>query len=198
MVEPLAVGMHAATKAQVKPGDVAVVLGAGPIGMVTALAALAAGCSSVYISDIQPQKLELASKLGPITPIDVSNENLANVVHGATGGWGADVVFEAVGFPDAMSQAIESVRPGGCVVLIGMPGTPVPFDVVAAQVKEVRIETVFRYAHVFPRALALMSSGKIDVRALITDRYAFSDSIAAFDYACRMKPTSVKVQIDLA
>jgi D-xylulose reductase len=198
MVEPLAVGMHAANKARLKPGDVGVVLGAGPIGMVTALAALAGGCSRVFITDVQAPKLELAASLGPITPVNVREQNLAEVVHRETGGWGADVVFDAVGLPQSSAQALEVLCPGGCIVLIGMPGAPVPFDVVAAQVKEARIETIFRYAHMFPRALALMGSRKIDVRPLITDRYSFADSIAAFDYACRMKPTSVKVQIELA
>jgi D-xylulose reductase len=196
MVEPLAVGMHAANKARLRPGDVGVVLGAGPIGMVTALAALAGGCSQVLITDVQQPKLELAATLGPITPVNVATENLAAVVREATDGWGADVVFDAVGLPQSVSQALEVVCPGGCVVLIGMPGEPVPFDVVAAQVKEARIETIFRYAHVFPRALALMGSRKIDMRPLITDRYGFTDSVAAFDYACRMKPSSVKVQIE--
>jgi D-xylulose reductase len=79
-----------------------------------------------------------------------------------------------------------------------MPGAPVPLDIVAAQVKEARIENVFRYAHVFPRALALMSAGKIDVKPLITDEFAFDDSVAAFDFASKMPPTSVKVQIELA
>jgi D-xylulose reductase len=189
--------MHAANKARLRPGDVGVVLGAGPIGMVTALAALAGGCSRIFITDVQQPKLDLAATLGPITPVNVATENLAAVVREATDGWGADVVFDAVGLPQSVAQALDAVCPGGCVVLIGMPGAPVPFDVVAAQVKEVRIETIFRYAHVFPRALALMGSRKIDVRPLITDRYTFGDSVAAFDYACRMKPTSVKVQIEL-
>ena len=197
MVEPLAVGIHAANKARIKPGDVAVVLGAGPIGMVTAVAALAGGCSRVFITDVQAPKLELAGKLGAVTPINVREENLVEIVRRETAGWGADIVFDAVGLPASSNQAIEVLCPGGCVVLIGMPGAPVPFDVVAAQVKEARIETIFRYAHVFPRALALMGSRKIDVRPLITDRYAFVDSIAAFDYACDPRPTSVKVQIEL-
>lgn len=197
MVEPLAVGMHAANKARLLPGQVAVVLGAGPIGMVTALAAIAGGCSHVFITDVQGAKLELAAKLGPITPVNVRERNLVDVVRHATGGWGADVVFDAVGVPAAMGQALEVLCPGGCIVLIGMPGGPVPFDIVAAQVKEARIETIFRYAHVFPRALALMGSRRIDVRPLITDRYPFADSVAAFDYACHMKPGSVKVQIEL-
>jgi D-xylulose reductase len=197
MVEPLAVGMHAANKARIKPGDVAVVLGAGPIGVVTALSALAGGCSRVFITDVQPPKLALAAALGPITPVDVRTERLGEVVRKATDGWGADIVFDAAGYPGALNNALEALCPGGCLVLIGMPGAPVPFDVVAAQVKEARIETIFRYAHVFPRALALMGSRKIDVRPLITDRYGFTDSIAAFDYASNMRPTSVKVQIEL-
>jgi D-xylulose reductase len=197
MVEPLAVGMHAANKARLRPGDVGVVLGAGPIGMVTALAALAGGCSRIFITDVQPAKLELAASLGPITPVNVREQDLAGIVRAATGDWGADVVFECSGIATAAGQALEVLGPGGCLVLVGMPGAPVPFDVVAAQVKEARIETIFRYAHVYPRALALMGSRKIDVRPLITDRYAFADSIAAFDYACAMRPASVKVQIEL-
>ena len=197
MVEPLAVGLHAANKARLRPGDVAVVLGAGPIGLLTALAALAGGCARVIITDVQAPKLELAARLGPITPVDVRTQDLRAVVRAATDGWGADVVFDAVGLPASVTQALDVIGPGGCVVLIGMPGAPVPFDVVAAQVKEARIETIFRYAHVFPRALALMGSRQIDVRPLITDTYAFADAIAAFDYATAMRPTSVKVQIEL-
>jgi D-xylulose reductase len=198
MVEPLAVGLHAATKARLRPGDVAVVLGAGPIGTVTALAAIAGGCSQVIITDVQAPKLELVAKLGPIEPVNVREQNLHDVVDRLTGGWGADVVFDAVGQAQSCAQALDVVCPGGCIVLIGMPGAPVPLDIVAAQVKEVRLESIFRYAHMFPRALALMGSGRIDVRPLITDRYAFADSVAAFDYATRMRPTSVKVQIELA
>jgi D-xylulose reductase len=197
IVEPLAVGMHAANKAKIKPGDFGVVLGAGTIGMVTAMAALAGGCSRVVITDVQEPKLAIAAKFGAVTPVNVSKENLSEIVKRATDGWGADVVFDAVGMPQSFAQAIDVLCPGGCIVLIGMPGAPVPFDVVSAQVKEARFETIFRYAHVYPRALALMGSRKIDVRPLITDKYSFADSLKAFDYACHMKPTSVKVQIEL-
>ncbi len=197
MVEPLAVGIHAVNKARVRPGDVAVVTGAGPIGMVTALAAVAGGCSRVFVSDVQAPKLELAGRYAGITPVNVREQDLAKVVLEATGGWGAEVVFEASGSPRVLKEIFAPLCPGGCVVLVGMPVEPVAFDIVAAQAKEARIETVFRYAHVFPRALALMSAGKIDVKPLITDRYAFADSVAAFDYATNMAPTSVKVQIEL-
>ncbi|MCC5025720.1 MAG: alcohol dehydrogenase catalytic domain-containing protein [Candidatus Synoicihabitans palmerolidicus] len=101
LVEPLAVGMHAATKAHVKPGDVAVVLGAGTIGLVTALNALAAGCSHVFITDVSQPKLDLASSLGPITPVNIAHDDLGDAIAKATNNWGADIVFEASGNPRA-------------------------------------------------------------------------------------------------
>ena len=197
MVEPLAVGMHAANKAQIKPGDVAVVTGAGTIGMMTLLAALAGGCSRVIVSDVIQQKLDLAATLGPVTPVNVTQQDLSEVVHQATDGWGADIVFEASGSERAAAGVFDWVCPGGRVVFIGMPGAPIPYDVVAAQTVEARVEHIFRYAHVYPRALALMGGGAIDVKPLITDRFPFEQGVEAFAFARHMPSTSVKVQIEL-
>ena len=144
---------------------------------------------------MQP-KLDLAAKLGPIIPVNVTQESLVEVVNKLTDGWGADVIFEASGSAKAISSVFEPLCPGGRVVLIGMPGAPVPYDVVAAQIKEARVEHIFRYAHVYPRS-ALMGSGKIDLKPLLTDRFAFADSIKALDFARHMPPTSVKAQIEL-
>jgi D-xylulose reductase len=197
MVEPLAVGMHAANKAQIKPGDVAVVMGAGPIGMVAALAALAGGCSRVIITDMQQPKLNLAATLGPITPVNVTQEELVDVVARLTDGWGADIVFECSGNERAAAGVFAPLAPGGTVVYVGIPLAPIAYNVADAQVKEARVEHVFRYAHVFPRALALMSSGKIDVKPLITNKFEFRESIAAFQFAADMPPAAVKAQIEL-
>ncbi len=197
MVEPLAVGMHAATKARITPGDVAVVTGAGPIGMVTALSALAGGCSRVIISDVQQPKLDLAASLGAITPVNVAEQSLVEVVNELTDGWGADIVFECSGNPRVSAAVFEPLCPGGTVVYVGMPVETIDYDVVYAATKEARVEHVFRYAHVYPRALALMGSGQLDVKPLITDTFAFADSIEAFDFAVEMPPTSVKAQIEM-
>lgn len=197
MVEPLAVGMHAANKARVKPGDLAIVQGAGPIGMVTALAALAGGCSRVIMTDVQQPKLDLAATLGPITPVNVAKESLAEIVREMTGGWGADIVFECSGNERAAAGVFEPLAPGGTVVYVGIPLQRIAYDVAGAMVKEAHVEHVFRYAHVYPRAIALMASGKLDVKPLITDRFAFADSVAAFDFAVNMPATSVKAQIEL-
>jgi D-xylulose reductase len=78
-----------------------------------------------------------------------------------------------------------------------MPSQPLTYDVVSAEVIEVRVEHVFRYAHVYARALALMGSGKLDVKPLITNTFTVEDSIKAFDVAAHMPPASVKVQIVL-
>lgn len=196
LVEPLAVGLHAARKARIKPGDVALVTGAGTIGLVTAMAALAGGCSKVIITDIIQQKLDLASRFGMV-PVNVTSQNLNDIVSGITDGWGVDVVFEASGNEAAISRIFEPLCPGGRVVFIGMPVSPVPIDIVSAQAKEARIETIFRYAHVYPRALSLMESGKVNVKPLITERYKFEESIEAFEYAVNPKPTTVKVVIEL-
>jgi len=197
MVEPLAVGVHAANKAKIQPGDLAVVTGAGPIGMVTVLAALAAGCSRVIVSDVEDPKLEIAAKLGPVTPVNVRSQSLDDIVARETDGWGADVVFEASGAEQAAEGVFSLIRPNGCVVFVGLPLNKIAYDVSAASVKEARVEHVFRYAHVYPRAVAMLASGAIDVRPLITDRFAFADSIEAFDFAKAMPPTSVKVQIKM-
>ncbi len=195
MVEPLAVGMHAATKARIKPGDLAVVMGAGPIGMVTALAALAGGCSQVVMTDVQQPKLDLAATLGPIRPVNVTKENLKEVIDQMTDGWGADIVFECSGNEKAAASVFEPLCPGGTVVYVGIPLRPIAYEVSAAMVKEARIEHVFRYAHVYPRAIALMASGKINVKPLITDVFRFEESVKAFEFAAHMPPTSVKAQI---
>jgi D-xylulose reductase len=197
MVEPLAVGVHGATKAQVKPGDIGLVIGAGPIGLVTALAALAAGCARVYVSDVDEAKLALAASLGAITAVNVARDDPAKTVLDGTDGWGADVVFECSGSPRAAAGIFDPLCPGGRVVLIGGQSEPIAYDVGKAMVREARVEHVFRYAHVFPRCIAMLSSGAIDVKPLITRTFGFDDSVRAFEIAASAPKGEVKMQIEL-
>lgn len=198
MVEPLAVGVHAATKARIKPGDIAVVLGAGPIGLVTALSALAGGCARVYVADLAEKKLEIAAGLHPaITPVNVSKENLTQRIKADTDGWGCDLLFEATGSPKAAAGIFEPLAPGGCVVMIGGQAEPVAYDAGAAMVREARVENIFRYAHVFPRCVGMIASGAIDVKPLITRTFGFDESVEAFEIAATAPPSDVKMQIEL-
>ena len=195
MVEPLAVGVHAVNKARVALGSVAVVIGAGPIGLVTVLAALAGGCSRVIVSDVDDYKLNLARSLGPVTTVNVSEESLQDIVLAETSNRGAEAIFECSGNELAAAEVFGPISPGGVVVYVGMPATAIAYDVAAAQIKEVRVEHVFRYAGVFRQCLEMIATGRIDVTPLITRTFSFNDSIEAFDLASRAANGEVKMQI---
>ena len=197
MVEPLAVGVHAATKARVRPGDVALVQGAGPIGLVTALAALAAGCARVFLTDVDDTKLEIGAGLSrAIAPLNAGADTTAEILR-RTEGWGVDCVFECSGHPRAAGQVFDALCPGGVVVFVGIPVEPFDYDLGKAMVREARVEQIFRYAHVFPRCVGLLASGAIDVKPLITRSFAFRDSVRAFEIAATAPKGQVKMQIEL-
>jgi D-xylulose reductase len=197
MVEPLAVGVHAVTKAGAPPGHVAVVMGAGPIGLLNVMAALAAGAAHVVVSDIDDAKLALAATLGSVSTVNVRHASLHDAVAAVTDGYGADVVYECSGDARAAAGVFGALAPGGTVVYVGIPLEPVAYDVAAAQIKEARVEHVFRYAHVFPRCVAMLASGAIDVAPLITRSFPFADAVAAFELAATAPAGEVKMQIVL-
>jgi D-xylulose reductase len=198
MVEPFAVGMQAAHKARIAPGDTAVVLGAGPIGTMVAIAALAGGCARAIVADLAQPKLDIAARYQGVTPVNIREKSIVGEVKRLTDGWGADVVFECSGSPRAWETIIDLPRPGGAIVVVGLPVEPVAVDIAAASTKELRIENVFRYAHQYERAIALMGSGRVDLKPLISETFPFEDSIKAFDRAVEGRPSDVKLQIRMA
>ncbi len=195
MVEPFAIGMQAALRARIQPGDIGLVTGAGPIGMMTALAALAGGCAKVLVTDLAQPKLDIIGAYPGIETVNIRTTPAAQAIAEATDGWGADVVFECSGAAPAILGLPALARPGGTIVLVGMPVDPVPVDIVGLQAKELRIETVFRYANVYDRAISLIAAGKVDLSPLISATIPFADSIAAFDRAVEARETDVKIQI---
>jgi D-xylulose reductase len=197
LIEPFAVGMFAATKAEISPGDVAAVVGAGTIGIMTALAALAGGASTVFISDVLPEKLALLDGIDGIVPVDATQEDLGERVRKATGGWGPQVVFEATGAAPAYRKLWELPAPGGRIVLVGMPVDPVPFDIATAQSRGISLETVFRYANVHQKAIDLAASDAVDLSRFVSETFAFDDAVAAFERFLEGRPTDVKIQIAL-
>ena len=198
MVEPFAIGMQAAARAKIKPGDVALVTGSGPIGLMCALSALAGGCATVFITDLVEEKLQIAARYENIKPLLIPRDDVSERLKAATEGWGADVVFECAGAAASIQTALDAVAPAGCVVWVGMPVDPVPVDIVLAQSKEIRMETVFRYANMYDRAIALIGSGKVDLKPLISETFGFEESIKAFDRAVEARPTDVKIQIKVS
>lgn len=197
MVEPLAVAMQAATKAGIKPGDIGLVLGAGPIGVVTALAALAGGCSDVIICDMFDEKLAVAAAYEGLHAVNIKTGDLAGKVSELTSGNGADVVFECSGAKPAIATLAEHAAPGATVILVGMPVDAAPMDIVAAQAKELTFKTIFRYANMYPRTLRLLSSGKLRVEPLISHTYKFADSVEAFDRAAAGHAADIKIMLEM-
>ena len=196
MVEPFAVGMQAAVKARVTPGDVAVVTGAGTIGVMIALAALAAGCSRVFITDVHQPKLDIAGRYPGVMPINIRAADPLSVVREATGGWGADIVFEASGSPAAIASLADLACPGGVLVIVGVATEAHALNSGVAMSKELRVEFVYRYANVFARALAMIASGKVDLKPLLSGVFPFTRSVEAFERAAQGRPTDVKLQIE--
>ncbi len=195
LVEPLAVGMHAVTKAQIRPGDVAVVAGCGTVGMLTAAAAMAGGCSKVLISDVSAAKLAIAARIPGVATVNLMSQDLHEAVMDETSGWGADVVFEASGAAKSYETLWTLGAPGNRTVLIGMPTEKARFDVVEMQARETTVLTIFRYANVYQRAIDLMAAGKINVAPYITETFRMDDSIDAFERVAEGRPEDVKIQI---
>ncbi len=195
MVEPFAVGMQAATKARITPGDTAVVIGAGPIGTMVAIAALAGGCSRAIVSDLAQPKLDIAARYTGVIPVNIREKDLVAEVMRITDDWGADVIFECSGSAKAWEKITALPRPGGAIVVVGLPVDPIAFDISGLSTKEIRIESVFRYAHQYDRSIALIASGRVDLKPLITETFPFDKSIAAFERAAEGRPADVKLQI---
>ena len=197
MVEPLAVGMHASTMARIAPGAVGAVVGAGPIGFLTALSALAAGCSKIFLSDLSPAKLRVAEGLAPgkIVGVDAASDVAAAIVD-ATDGRGADVIFECSGSPQGAQLVPLLGAPGATAVFVGCPpDTPIPVG--ELMVREMTVRTIFRYAHVYAKAIAMLETGLIDVKPIITNHWDFHDSVRAFDFSCAPPDDTIKSVIHL-
>jgi D-xylulose reductase len=197
MMEPLATGIEAAKKAGITPGDVALVTGAGTIGSVIALSALAGGCSKVIITDVKQEKLDIIGSYENIIAVNTSKTDLEAFVMEQTDGLGADVSFEASGSPKVFPGILSCTRKGGVVVLVGMSNDPVPMNVPLLQVRGLSIETLFRYTNTFDRAVSYIESGKVDVKPLISKTYSFEDSIEAYEFAAAGHPEVIKVMIEM-
>jgi len=199
LVEPLSVAVHCLTRAKVRPGDIACVLGGGTIGVMLTVAALASGCTRVIVCDVMDEKLQFIAKHLPNTVstcnVAKGREPLLRLVNELTGGWGCNFVFEASGNARALQGVDELLCPHGCLFLVGMLPSQVTFDFPALLVKEVRIEMSHRYCNAYPRAIELLASGKVNLKPFITRTFPFKDSVKAFDEMALHKPTDVKIQI---
>ena len=197
MIEPLAVGLMATKRGKVSVHDSVAIFGAGPIGLLSLQAARSHGVIETFVVDIIDYRLDYALKLGAGTVINASREDAAETIMKKTRGRGVDVVIEASGAPEAVKQALDVVKPGGRIVFVGYPPTEVPISIDKILIKELDILGVHRYANVFPTAIKLVSSGKIDVKSLVTHVFPLERILDGFKVHIDKIGNPIKVQIEI-
>jgi L-iditol 2-dehydrogenase len=181
LLEPLGVALHATTLAKIHDGDRVAVLGAGPIGLLLIQTAKLAGASEVFVSDPHAWRVTLARKFGA-QPLPDKTE--------------VDVVLEAAWGGEAIAQSIEIVRPAGRVVLVGIPSEDrCAFKHSTARRKGLTVLFSRRMKHTYPRAIQLVSSGRVDLASLVTHRFPLRRTAKALALCADYQDKVVKAVI---
>ena len=197
ITEPLACVLHGTEEADVKLGDTVAVIGAGPIGLLHLLTAKKEGAGKIINIDLVEERLNFAKKLGADRTINAGKGNVVAKVRQLTGGYGADVVIEAVGLPQTWEQALKLVRKGGTVLEFGgcPPGTEIKIDTELLHYGEVTVRGAFHATPLhFRKALNLIASRTIDVRPLITKKMKLEEIKEAFEILSSTK-SEIKIAV---
>jgi L-iditol 2-dehydrogenase len=181
MVEPLSVAVHAVALSDLKEGSSALVVGAGMIGLLVLQALRASGCTNVIVSDVDDSRLNLAKELGATATINAKSSDTAAEVLRHTNGTGVDVALEAVGSTPTIKAAIESVRRGGIVTLIGnvVPAVEIPLQVVVS--RQIRLQGTAASAGEYPECIDMLASGRVNLKPLISMVAPLEDGASWFD-----------------
>ena len=192
LLEPLAVGMHAANQGGVSMGDTVVICGGGTIGLCALNACKAKGATKIIVIEQSPARIKAAEKMGAVV-IDFSKCDVAEKVMELTDGCGADVVIEASGSAKAFLQCTALIRGGGTVVCVGLGPNPIiEFDYQAAIYKEATLKTVARYRHVYPRCIAGLAAGLLSTEGIITHEFGCEEIQKAYEFASENKDIAIK------
>lgn len=198
MLEPLGIGLHALSLARLAPGETVAVLGAGCIGLLLIQLCRAAGAARIFATEPLPHRREAARRYGATDLLDPARDDVAAAIRDLTGGRGVDVALEAAGAPDTPAQAVAAVRPGGRVVLVGIPSDDrLVLSHAVARRKGLTLKFARRMKHTYPRAIALAAAGAVDLRSYVTHRYPLDASADAFRTADTCADGALKVAIDV-
>lgn len=196
LIEPLAVGFHAAIQGDAHLGQKAVVMGSGCIGLVSMMALKARGVSEVYVVDIMEKRLQKAMELGATGVINGAQDKVEEKINELTEGKGVDLVIETAGTEITTRQAINIAKKGSAIVLVGYSKTgemTLPMSLVLD--KELTLKSVFRYRHIYPMAIEAVSQGKVNLKGIVTDIFDLDDVQKAMDYSVNNKADIVKAVI---
>ena len=176
LIEPLAVGMHAANQGDAHLGQTAVVTGAGCIGLVTLLSLKARGVSRVIVVDIMDKRLEKAKELGADMVINGKDEDTVARIMELTNGRGFDLGIETAGSQITASQLIKGANKGATIVFVGYSASgEMTLPIGMALDKELTFKTIFRYRNIYPMAIDAVATGKINIKNIVTDYFELDD-----------------------
>lgn len=198
LLEPLSVGVHACRRAEIALGDTVLILGAGPIGLVTLITAKEMGASKVIITDLVQSRLDVAKELGAdftlVIPKDAKEAELVKSVHSMLGGEPNKTV-DCSGAEATNRLGLMATKSGGVFVIVGCGPPEVKLPLVSALTREVDIRGVFRYANDYSAALALVSNGKANVKRLVTHHFDITETSEAFKASRYGTDGAIKVMI---
>jgi (R,R)-butanediol dehydrogenase/meso-butanediol dehydrogenase/diacetyl reductase len=195
-IEPTAVAFHAVRRSGIRLGDSAVVQGAGPIGLVTLQLARAAGAGQVIVIEPSQARRELALELGAVA-VAAPGDEAAQLIVDATGGLGADVVFECVGRPDTVQTAVELARRGGTMSLIGLAAGQVLIDPRIWLNKEIEVSASLAYVHEeFAMTMGMVVDGRVRLEPLHSATVSLQDLGKTLADLAAGTSTETKVLVD--
>jgi L-iditol 2-dehydrogenase len=190
--------IHALDLAKVRLADTVAVLGAGPIGLLAVKLARLSGAVRVFATDVVPERIAAARVFGATDVADARATDPAAWIKGETAGRGVDVSIECAGAPETPAQAVDAVRPGGRVVLVGIPSDDrIDLPAAPARRKGVTIKLCRRMKHTYPRALALVQAGLVDLAPLVTHRFPLDRTAEALDLLDGGRDGALKAVIEL-
>lgn len=190
MIEPLSVGLYAARRAKIQPGDSVAVLGAGPIGLVSLQAALVYGATDIYVTDIIDYRLDKARELGATKAVNVREDSLDRSDF--------DSVLQTAGTAGTFKQAISLSRRGGRAVQVGYPSTTeLTIDPTKILSRELDLVGVHRYMDTYPRAISLLESGRVDVESMISKSFSLDEVEEALRYPKQNPDECIKAIVNI-
>lgn len=198
LIEPLAVGFHAAKQGNAHFGQTAVVTGAGCIGLVSMMALKALGVTEVYVVDIMQKRLDKAMELGASGVVNGKEKDTVREIMALTGGRGCDLVIETSGSEICANQSLEMLVKDGTLVQVGYSASGyMKLNTSMICDKELNIKSVFRYRHIYPLAIKAVSEGLVNLKGIVTDIFDLDDAQNAMDSSIHNKAEIVKAVIKI-
>ncbi|MFD0589473.1 2,3-butanediol dehydrogenase [Paenibacillus sp. GCM10027627] len=177
VIEPTAVAFHAVKLSQMRVGSTVAVFGVGPIGLLTILCAKAAGASRIYAVDVSKERLQKALEIGATSVINAATEeHFVEKIKAETGG-GVHIAFECAGAEATVNNALASIAKTGQVVIESIIPQPIKVDVLQLTLKEASLTATIGYRNVYKEVIAMMASGQLDVKSIITKKIALDDIV---------------------